>query len=644
MALRFSLFFCLIAGFASLAPAFTPGAGSGQQAPLEKVQVLALDGRMPSPAPAPGQAALALPASSARAFLPAPGFFEAREVTLYQSAATREFFARKQVNYRANIQVWAVFLSKYQIPFHIVNAVERLENAPPGVLLLPSSVALSEREKRAVVAFRNRGGSVLATWQCATHSESGRKLGFDFMAQALDTEVIGDTQASAQDEFLIPHGDSPLVQYLPAGTRVWLERTKDWYPLRLSARQSAAHIMNWSRTPVYAKPSAAIVFDEREQPSGMMSRSAVLGYPEQLWASSDPQQIESIAHNVLMWLLRQPAAYVAAWPHPFKSAFVMAVDVTDTLSAADLLNARLLEEAGGRATYYLVGATAAESATALRQLQLAGHELAYLGDTYTEFRGHPAAVQAQRFEAMRGATAVAGLALAPGAGFKAPLDSYDRTTEALLGKRGFGHLLAGVDASEARLPFFLPDGDAAGARSGQPLVVLPRTQNGPEDSVDNCTPGVGIKPFLNELETAFAMGGLSIAALSGESELSDAQAAELFTYLGSRRERVWLATASQVAQWWHERARVEARFQPGPDGFSLRVTVRPGAALRQAPAVWVNLPWPGALLRLVAQGRHAGRPAIAQVDAWRSAVLLGELPPGEYAWTLHFDPAVAAVR
>ena len=629
MALRFFLFVYLSVG---LAPAFALEAGVDREALSQNVRAFSLESRTP---------ALTHTTSAAAAFAPTPGFFAAREVTLYQSAATREFFAGKQVNYRANIQVWSVFLSKYQIPFHVVNTVERLERAPPGVLLLPSSVALSEREKRAVVAFRNRGGSVLATWWCGTHAENGEKVGLDFMAQALDTQVVGDTQASPQDEFLIPHGDSPLLQHLPAGTRVWLERAKDWYPLRLSGRHTAAHLMNWSRTPAYAKPSAAIVFDERAQPSGLMSRSAVMGFPEQLWVSSDPQQIESIAHNALMWLLRQPAAYVAAWPHPFKSAFVMAVDVTGPLSEADLLNARLLEEAGGRATYYLVGATAAKSGAALRQLQRAGHELAYLGDTYTDFRGHPAAVQAQRLEAMRGAAAAASLVLSPGAGFKAPLDSYDRTTEGLLGQRGFGHFITSADASEARLPFFLP---AASAGSGKPLVVLPRTQNGPEDSVDNCTPGVGIKPFLNELETAFAMGGLCIAAVSGRSELSDAQAAEVFGYLASRRDRVWLATASQVAQWWHERARVEARLEPGQGAPSLRVTLKPGPALRQAPAVWVNLPWPGALLRLTAPGQSARLPAIARVDEWRSAVLLGELPPGEHQWTLHFDspPGVPA--
>ena len=544
-----------------------------------------------------------------------------------------------------NAQVWSVFLRKYQIPFQVIAVVEKLETTSANVLILPSSVALSEREKQAVMSFRAKGGSVLASWLTGARNENGTEAGYGFMEKALDVKVVGTTEAEAKDNFMLPHGDSPVTHHLPAGTRIWLERIKGLYPLRLEGRQTAAQIMDWSRTPVFGKGTSTIVFDERVQLSGRSSRSVVLGYPEQLWLSADPRQLEAIAHNAVLWLLRQPAAYTAAWPYPYRSAFVMAVDLAGAVSDADLAYAKLLEAAGGRGTYYVLGENAGKYANKLNRLIAAGHEVSYLGDSYTDFRGHPETVQARRFDSMRKMVKDSGVEIAADAGFHAPMDSYDKTTEKLLKTGSFGHLLAATDASEARLPFFAPGQEGLGRTGGKALVVLPRTQSGPEDSVDNCQPEVGLKPFLNELDMSEKMAGLSVVSVSGKSELTDAQSADIFSYLNARRERIWLATAGQVADWWRERERVSARLESGETGPRLVVSILAGAALRQASVVYVNLPEMGGTLRLVARGSYGKTPSIARLDAWRAAVVLDSMAAGDYQWDLHFDrPAPGAAK
>ena len=175
--------------------------------------------------------------------------------------------------------------------------------------------------------------------------------------------------------------------------------------------------------------------------------------------------------------------------------------------------------------------------------------------------------------------------------------------------------------------------------------MLPRTQNGPEDSVDNCQPEVGLKPFLNELDVSEKMAGLSVVAVSGKSDLTDAQSAEIFSYLKSRRERTWLATAGQVADWWRERERVSVRLESGEAGPRLVVSILAGAALQRAPMVFVNLPEMDGALRLVARGRHEKTPRIARLDAWRAAVVLDAMAVGEYQWDMYFDhPALGTAK
>ena len=565
----------------------------------------------------------------------------AASVFIYTSPITEKYFVTGGIDAKVNIQQWEVFLRKYKIPFQVISSIDKLENAQPGVLLLPSSIALSEREKQAVVSFRAKGGGVLATWLTGVRGEKGEWQGFGFMENALDAKVVGNTEADENDNFMMPNGDSPVTYSLPAGLRIWLERPKDWYSLRFATGNSAAQIMDWSRVFIAGKPTSTIVFDERPQPSGQLSRSVVLGYSERLWLSADPKLLEAIAHNSLMWLLRRPDAYLSAWPYPYKSAFVLAVDSADVISDTDVVFAQSLENAGGRATYYVLSENAAKSADNLKKIRARGHEVDYFGDRFAGFKDHSSAVQGGRLDAMVKGLKSTGVEVAEDAGFHAPMESYDKTTEKLLKERAFGHYIAFMDSTDARLPFFAPV-EAGAVKPAKSVVVLPRTQNGPEDSMEEGDPEIGLKTFLSELELSEQMGGLSVVRVPNQSLLTAAQSGEIFKHLKARRDQMWLATSGQIADWWRERERVTARLDSGVTAPQLTVTVKPGPPLQQAATVLINLPESGSTVRLVARGSYEKSPKVASVDAWRAAVVLNGLAAGEYQWYVYFDRMVAA--
>jgi Polysaccharide deacetylase len=572
------------------------------------------------------------PVAQSRRFIP--------EVLLYASPSTRDYFASGGLDTKVNIRIWETFLRKYNIAFKIVSSMEQLESIQPGVLLLPSSVALSERERQAVIDFRAKGGSVLASWLIGVRNEKGEWLGFDFMANALDARVVGNTEEAEDDNFMMPYGDSPVTHYLPAGLRIWLERSREWYPLRLLGRYPAAQIMDWPRTFVSGKQGGAIVFDERAQSSGRLSRSVVLGYPEQLWLSADPKLLEAVAHNALMWLLRQPDAYLSAWPYPYASAFVLAVDSNDVIAEVDLNFAKSLEAVGGRATYYMLSENAQKSAEVLKKMQARGHEVAFSGDRFKGFKGQSSGEQAKRFDTMRREMLDAGIRVDARAGFHAPMESFDKTTEKLLNERAFGHYVSFMDASDARLPFIAPD-QVGSTQTLPSLVVLPRTQSGPED--DDRDAATGMREFLNELDLAQQMAGLSVVRISNQSLLGKAQLTEFFNHLKTLSERMWLTTGSHVAEWWRERERVSARLESGAQSPQLTVTIKGEGVLKRAGTVLINLPESGSTLRLLAGGNYSKPPKIVRVDVWRMAVVLDGFEPGEYRWALHFDRPTANV-
>ena len=561
-------------------------------------------------------------------------------VHLYASPTTESYLKRGGLDAKNNLRIWETFLRKYKIPFQLVTTVDRLEAASSGVLLLPTSVALSAREKQAVVNFRAKGGSVLASWLAGVRGDNGEWLGFGFMESALDVKVVGDTRTEKEDEdpdnFMMPYGDNPITHHLPSGLRVWMEVVKETYPLRLVGRNPAAQIMDWSRTFVPDKAGTVIVFDEKAQSTGRLSRSVVLGYPERLWMAGDPKSLEAIAHNALTWLLRQPDVYTSAWPQTYRSAVVFAVDSSDQFAEVDLELANLLKSNGMLATYYTLTEVILKSVPVLKKIQAQGHEIAYLADRFAGFRDQSPSAQAKRLESMRQEMRSSGLLIAADAGIHPPMDSYDKTTEQLISHNGFGHFVSFTDITDARLPFIsTPQG--ANISSGSATVVLPRTITDPEVAMEAGDPVDALKAFLDELELARKMASLSVLRLAQQSFITKEQWDAIFGYIKSPNNQIWVATAGQVADWWRERERVSFRLETDPTAPLLIVTVKGNAPLKQAVALYVNLPESKSVMRLVSQAGAENSVKIAAIDAWRSALILKDLAPGTYRWHLYFD-------
>jgi hypothetical protein len=530
--------------------------------------------------------------------------------------------------------IWDAFFTRYKIPFVRIGKVDELEQIPSnGVLLLPSAVALSDREIGAIASARERGISILSTWLTGVRDEAGEWRGFEFMEKVLGAQVVGNTEDSEDDSFMILHGDNPIAHSIEAGSRVGMERTKDFLPLRLIGKNSAAQIMDWSRTYSRAKKSGLIVFDEKRQAGGVYARNVVFGYSEQAWISASPMEMDAVAHNAISWLFRQPDAYLAAWPFPFKSAMVMAVQGGEELMEIDYEFAKDVESVGGHATYYLLPETVTNSSGLTKRIQKRGHEIAYSGDKFTGFKGQSAQTQSQRLKAMRKGFDDVGIKIPGGGGFYAPLDSYDKVTEGLLIEGGFDHFLASADITESRLPFIAK---GSGGESS-PLVILPRTQAGPEDLMERGDPVEGLQTFLEELDLTTSMGALSVVRLPAQTILTEGQLDLFFGHLKSRSGEVWMPSAGEVAQWWRGRSNITVRLEPHERAPVLVVTVSGQSAAPANAAVWVNLPRSNAPLRLEAADLDDPLPPVAKLDAWRSAIAVGGLMPGEYCWYLYFD-------
>jgi hypothetical protein len=553
-----------------------------------------------------------------------PQPFEAR-VLLYSSTSNKAFFEKAGLNVANTIRGWESFLKKYQFSYAQISEVSQLERSSSGLLILPSTVALSAREKQAVVDFRARGGSVLSTWLTGVRDEKGAWHGFDFMEQVLDAKVIGDTSAHKDDNFLLPHGDSPVTNVMLAGERVWLERAKHWLPLKLNGRHIAAQIMDWSRSFDANKNTGAIVFDERPLASQASSRAVSLAYPERLWQTAEPKQLEAIHHNILTWLLRLPNAYKGAWPAGTSSALLVAVDAAEVVSESDMAVAKQMELNGIRATYYTLSDHLAKSSNNLIALQARGHEIAFMGDSFIGFKGQAASVQATRLDKARKLTQELQISVPATPGFHAPTESFDKTTKELLAQRGFGHYIDTMEASEARLPFIAKDGSG----SIQP-VVFPRTQRGPEDATEEGDVDEGIQSFLSEFSLSTKMGGIAVIRMPTQSLLPTEDWTKVFDGIKQNGQGVWMATASQIANWWRERERVTVGLRGLISQAELMIDISGTETIKEPIVALINLPQIGAIVTVNQNSLIASNVKVIAIDRWRVGVLLKDIPAGSH--------------
>ncbi|WP_223907493.1 hypothetical protein [Rhodoferax lithotrophicus] len=560
-----------------------------------------------------------------------------KQVILYASPTNKKFLATGGVDAQINVRVWEIFLRKYKIPFQTITTVEQLEASVPGVLVLPSSVALSKREKQSITRFRALGGSILATWLVGVRDEAGAWQGFDFMENTLDIKVLGDTEKEEEVNFLMTYGGTPIVHSLPAGQRVWLERVKGIYPLHLQSQQASAKILDWSRINGLDQPGHSIVFNEKALPSGTLSRVVAVGYPERLWRSADQKAMEAIAHNSLLWLLRLPDVYLGSWPHPYSNALTVAVDVIDVADDVDLKFFDAMAKAKVHITYFVLSSVAAKSAATLKILQSKGNEIAYLGDRFEGFKGQSSEMQAERLKKLLQEMRDAGFTLPANAGFHAPIESQDASTEKLLTNLGFSYFVSFMDRTDVREPF-LPPTTKEVANAATSLIVLPRTITPPEDAMEQ-NPDNGLKQFLTEFDLSTEAGALSIIRFPNQSLLAPEELDEITTKFANPSKKIWSATAGEVVDWWRERQHLHIDLDTKAGIPRLTVNITGVEPLRHSASVLINLPYPNDSLRLIPDGNDLKDVSITPTDPWRAAVKLENIKPGKYSWLLRFDHA-----
>lgn len=554
-------------------------------------------------------------------------------VHLYASPTTRAYFSSVGGNYDVLLDAWRKYFQKGGSGGKEVAEVEALAKLEGGVLVLPSAVALNDAERQAILAFRARGGAVLATWATGTRSSDKDWAGWEFL------EKLGSARFSSEIQkgnttigFLIANGEAPVSHTLPAGQRIWLGNNAESL-LNLKAAPGArigARFMNWARaTQPERREEGAVIYADHA-PEG---RSVVFGFAETTW-EYQPHLIQTLIDDTLDWLQRRPAVLRAAWPDGRSAAQIIEMDTEAGFPNA-LRLADMMRSVAYRGTYYILTSVAIEHPEILRALAH-DFEIAYHGDIHISFKDQSADEQKQRIANMRQQMASVLGDIQGFTGFRAPTEGYDQTTENLLHAAGIRHHLADPHGTEARLPIF----DKIDPSPEQDLVILPRTQR---DDINLLGEGLDLSGLTRALIDDFdlardqaALGILSVHTQNfGEGQPLALAMPALFAHIKQHRAGVWLAGASEVANWWRTRERFSVTGRDAGQRVELEISVRDKAPVNGGTAI-VILPRKGAQPSVRGAKSGMPRPEVRLLDPYRAALVFDTLPPGDYLYQITF--------
>jgi peptidoglycan/xylan/chitin deacetylase (PgdA/CDA1 family) len=553
------------------------------------------------------------------------------DIAIYTSSNTDRYFSQIGGNYQRLTNPWRGYFQDRKLDVAELSSVDALRNFDGGVIILPSAVALSDEEKSALLKFQSDGGSLLATWATGTRDQRGVWLGWDFLDK-LGAKSWGEMSADSDAHYLVLDGESPLSYTHAAGMRIWMGKTAE-HPLLLSGEKLAGRVMDWARIPVIEQAGqGAIVYSNGAANAG---RCAVYAFAESSW-ESQPQPLYTLVDDTLNWLTHRPNIVRSAWPNGKRAAEVIEMDTEDGFPNA-LRFASMMSSVGYKGSFFILTSVAKLYPDVLFTLAK-DFDLGYHGDIHISFKDQPEALQAQRMDTMIADMKTLLPDHAPLTGFRAPTEGYDKITEKLLQNRGVRYHVADPNSTEARLPFF---DKIEGVDNADTIVVLPRTQRDDinlskqEISVDQTA-----QALIEDLRYTLDMGALGLLSVHSQNYGDRAnltQAMPTFlTELKKHRDKLWLASSTQVAQWWRERDRFKVSSQLVGKRLEFDVTIQGDRPLEGAS---LTLMLPQKAMKANIQGIKTGMPEvkIERIDDYRLSIQFGKLEPGNYAYQATFE-------
>jgi peptidoglycan/xylan/chitin deacetylase (PgdA/CDA1 family) len=513
-----------------------------------------------------------MPSLLADVHLPAP-----LTVAIVRDAAAASFYTAPGA-LDSIVGGWRAAAAAVGAEARIVTPAAASTDRSTRVLVIPSSPCLTIESREAIENISQRGGGVIITGLAGINDGGCRPLGYGLIIGATGASRADTLDSRPMTYVTIPAG-SPLTIDIPPGSRIDLNPGRQ---VALRTTQRDAFFSDYSFQP---QPAGGAPLLDAAITHADLNRGRVVYWGFELrdvvrlpW---DRALAALLVRNTLAWAAGMPMASIEPWPRGRSAAVTIAQDVEASFEnaqhALDSLKAAHL-----RSTFFLTSDLARRYPRLSQDLANAG-EVGSHTENHRLLGGLPEDVQRDRLETTQ--HDLAGLLGLSVDGLRPPQEQFDVATMRAWLAAG-GRYVFGANDSRSVSPELLPIGRDT-------LVLIGRVGSDDFAAVSAAHNDVNgaAKILLAEYARIRALDGLY--ALNYHSQLlASPQFVPALTTVArtiAADTGIWLATVGEVAEWWRERAQLDARVQPRDDGIDVTVRNR-GERLVGGAVVRVDLP------------------------------------------------------
>ena len=553
-------------------------------------------------------------------------------IYLYESPSTARYFASVGARYDVLTRPWRDYANSQKLDLVNVSSLSQLVANKKNVLVLPSAVALSEDERSDIIRYKAAGGNLLLTWATGSRDGNGKWVGWDFVKKVAGVDVAAELPEATEIHQILTKGEGPLTHNMEPASQIGLGKTAE-RPILYRGGGVAAQVADdsfaWSSPE---SPLSVLAFNEFSNQK--LSRVVAFGAPETAWEYNQ-DQMHQLLSGTLSWLTRQPVVLKSHWPMGMSSAYMIAVNSTDSLvKARDLSN--LFRSNGYGGSFFAPSSVMAAQKDALTEIEKSS-ELAYLGDSNSGFKGQAEAIQSQRIRQMVSAVPVTSPKTR--SGFQAPGFSFDTVTEQLLYDNHVQYHLSKRPEYRPRQPYF---GAVENERVGERFVILPVRDSDVFDSSQlSASPEEAFFNYaFKHYEKTVAQGAFGSLLINlnedGVIQNFDEQIKRFILHAKSKESTTWLSNGREISKWWNDRDRFQLRIRPSSVRIEFDISNVGDAAISNASMI-VMLPDKSQMPQVRALKSGLPEPAVERLDEYRAAIIFRLLPVGNFSYQISFQ-------
>ncbi|MCH8170010.1 MAG: polysaccharide deacetylase family protein [Bacteroidetes bacterium] len=495
-----------------------------------------------------------------------------------------------------NITTWKKFLDNSNNLYDIISdeTIELGQHYKYGLIVLPGSKSLSEREVVNLKKYIDRGGSVFATSGTASYSDDGKWRGWQFFNKVFGINFV---KAIKNDDFTKIHtirGGLPITANIPTGfplkvatwdkpiaAEVMDPRTVQvsfWYNYRLENGLARENILH----------TAGIVYGNYGK-----GRFVWMGFEinSVIGVQEDYIFFDRLFNNSINWLTYKPLAYYNEWPRGYKAAAIITPILShDIYNINNLLS--VLKSERVRATFFVDPYRAEQNKKLVKTLARYGDVgalvdigyLASINDTSNSLDDYNT-----QLEKLNSAKLI--LESVTGKSVTGAIPYYglfdENTIQALIDAK---YKFVITDSlTDRSVPKTIIRGD-------ERLISITKTARDDYEVIRDfglTLPNYQLYTYQEDIDRILFEGGLYVFKMHTEYQCKPENIGVVRKVIKElKRKNFWITTASELSRWFERKDNVEVRVEPRGENRTVVTVSNPGDQTVNSLVVKVDLNQP----------------------------------------------------